>query len=118
MCWRFFCNYPGISLAQSDFADTLKPATSGDLAFLDPPRCFSFDEHKRLATCFRDLCARSVLSIVVVPPNDEITQLYAGYQIGQILGPMPKPKRTRRKNQPVELLQRPVLARVVDGGKR
>ena len=117
-CSGVLCNYPGISLEQSDFAHTLKTASSGDLAFLDPPRHFSLEEHKRLAKCFRDLCARSVLSIVVIPPSDEVSQLYEGFTIEQMIGPMPKPKRTRRKGQQVEPLQRPLLARVVVGGKR
>ena len=117
-CAGVFCNYPGISLEQSDFAHTLKTASSGDLAFLDPPRHFSIEEHQRLAKCFRDLCARSVLSIVVIPPSDEVSQLYEGFPIEQMIGPMPKPRRARRKGQQVELLQRPLLARVVVGGKR
>lgn len=116
-CSGVLRRYSGITLKHADFANALVSARENDFAFLDPPRNFSISEHERLAKCYRDLCARGVQSLVFIPPGDDVSQLYAGCQVQDILGPPQRAKRGKKKSL-ADAPQRPVLARVVIGRER
>lgn len=107
--------YTGIEILRGDFAETVKSAVAGDFAFFDLPSRFSPDEHVRVATCIRDLHERGVICAVAMPVCKEVAELYAGFEIRDVLGPMPKPKRRSRKTKTVEVLQRPILAQIAIG---
>lgn len=110
--------YSGIEIVKGDFAETVKSAASGDFAFFDLPSQFSPEDHVRAAACVRDLHERGVICAVALPARKEVAELYAGFEIRDVLGPMPKPKRRSRKSKVVEVPQRPLLAQMAIGHRR
>jgi DNA adenine methylase len=81
-------------IASGDFASALEQASTGDLAYLDPPytvahesngflkyndRIFSWADQQRLATVARELASRGCYVIVSNAYHESIRDLYRGF---------------------------------------
>jgi hypothetical protein len=113
-CSDVLRKYSGIEFLCGDFADTVCSATSGDFVFFDPPGNFALTDHKRLAKCFRNLSASGAICVAAIPVAAEVATLYDDFEIQDVLGPAPTPKRKPRKNK-VVAVQRPIIAKFVIG---
>jgi DNA adenine methylase len=87
------------SLQCSDFEPIIAKATTSDYLFLDPPyrpgyreqvhhhysgKSFTFDDHRRLASCLRGADKRGVRWSLTVSNHRDILKLYRGYQVKYI----------------------------------
>ena len=114
-CRDVLNRFAGIDFVVGDYAETVKPAVAGDFVFFDLPSQFSPEEHVRAAACFRELDERGVSCVAAVPAAMDVASLYGGFEIQDVLGPAPTPKRKSKKSKVVEPAQQPVVAKFVVG---
>jgi DNA adenine methylase len=92
-------NPSGVTLKQCDFADSLKTASSGDLAFIDPPYVtshnnngfieynediFSWRDQVRLAKLCKKLVDRGVTVVVTNANHGAVKRLYPDFGVHRI----------------------------------
>ncbi len=114
-CRDVLDEFAGIEFVVSDFAETVKSVVAGDFVFLDLPSQFSKEEHVRAAACFRNLEERGVSCVAAVPVDDDVVALYNGFEVQNVLGPIPTPKRKSKKSKVIEPPTRPIVAKFAVG---
>lgn len=118
-CAEVLREYSGLTFLCADFEETLSAANPGDFVYLDVPTSFTPVGHERVVACCQNLTARGVKWVATLPVSEGVAELYKGYQLRDVKGPLPKAKPTKsKKRSRSELIvvpQRPIVARLIVG---